>query len=443
MLCGTDAELLVRGHARLGMVMAFGLGNYTAGGRELDVAEAVLAKSTVPPIARSNALLARGFWLADQDQLDQSLPLFEEAVRLAEAAEGPLSRSAMLARTTMASRLVFGNRAGAAKPHVAAALAAMRALGGPGDVRAALEEARFASWMFPLRAATFAEAASAAEGSLASLRSPAANAPPLVIAEVEQRLGNIYLAWGDVSRAQLLIAKSSPVLLASMQGPRWQWDNRIPLTLAAAWSGRAREAEAEGRLVLALDKTLSMGDDGAFSHYTLAEVLLQDRRYTEAQSVLDKLDAALNTAPADRMLKYRGTVDPDDHAVRLMLALQRQEFGPVAAATKQDRPGDPAYLAELRSLAHAAALCGLGRYDEALSDYDVSLARLSSDRYPASPMVAHWRARMGLCALSAGRKERARELSALAIAALEKQASFSAHFKAPVLELQQRLRRGS
>jgi Tfp pilus assembly protein PilF len=91
-------------------------------------------------------------------------------------------------------------------------------------------------------------------------------------------------------------------------------------------------------------------------------------------------------------------------------------------------------------MARAAALCGLGRFEDGLTTFDEWLPRLADDRYDASPLVAQWRARMGLCALQAGHRKQAREGSALASAALTKQPDVSAHFKAPILELERRLR---
>ena len=112
------------------------------------------------------------------------------------------------------------------------------------------------------------------------------------------------------------------------------------------------------------------------------------------------------------------------------------------AATQHWVPTKSSVSVESAWLVRAAALCAARNADEGLAQFVEWLPRLAARSYEASPEVAHWRARMGLCALQVGHKDQAREASALASAAIAKQPAVSAHFKAPVLELERRLRGG-
>jgi hypothetical protein len=91
-------------------------------------------------------------------------------------------------------------------------------------------------------------------------------------------------------------------------------------------------------------------------------------------------------------------------------------------------------------LMRAEALCLDGRAEEGLALYQQWLPPASQDVYEADPGLASTRAKMGLCALRAGRRPLARELSAQASAAIAKQPEVAVRYKLPVLELERRLR---
>ena len=78
---------------------------------------------------------------------NERAPLFERAIEMALAAEGPTSRLAAEIRLDFAYRLAGiagtpGKRSAEAIQHIAAALAAMRSVGGPDDIGAALAQVR-------------------------------------------------------------------------------------------------------------------------------------------------------------------------------------------------------------------------------------------------------------------------------------------------------------
>ena len=106
-------------------------------------------------------------------------------------------------------------------------------------------------------------------------------------------------------------------------------------------------------------------------------------------------------------------------------------------ANKQARSAEVAWLAR------AAALCDLDRAAEGLGLFTEWLPRFAADRYEASPHVAYWRARMGLCALAAGYRQQAIEASRLASAALARQPGVSALYAACITELDRRVKHGA
>jgi hypothetical protein len=126
------------------------------------------------------------------------------------------------------------------------------------------------------------------------------------------------------------------------------------------------------------------------------------------------------------------------------LALLRFEAGDMNAVLELTRGLDPARHSERKYaavwLTRASALCATGHADEALGLYSTWLDKYTANHSPYDPGRASRRARMGLCALSAGKRPLARELSALASEALARQPEVAEVFKAPVLELARKLR---
>ena len=438
-LAADDPDLLVRAHAQLAFVLAAGQGHIDAGGQELDAAEALMARHAVPALARANVLFVRGLWLSDgKGQIDKSIPLFDEAIRLAIEAEGPTSRTAMHARTTLGAQLTFAYRSEQAKPYVDAALAAMRSVGGPDDARAAVEESRFASWMYSFDGTRrFADVVATVARDRAALQSRSWTVPAHVLAEMDLHLGVVYMRWGDYVQGRALMTRAFPICMEHAERGLARNMCLGHAVVAATWAGAHTEADEISNRIMSENKALYTGNDLAWAYDQRAIFLMHERRYDDAQAVLDEFDALPGVAQARDA--GSATQDHDWDEARLVVALERGRFDDVLAMTERrhlkadQRYDDGAFVAR------ASALCGRNRFDEGLALFAQSLPRLARDRSDANPLVAYWRARMGLCALAAGHARLAREASAMASAAIAGQSAVSAHLLAPVAQLKARL----
>lgn len=140
--------------------------------------------------------------MADSGRLDEAMPIFDEAIRLALAAEGPLSRIAINARLSAASRMTLTRRATQAKAYYDAAIEVMRAIGGKDDVRAHVEIVRFKNWMFEIDGTvSAAEVSKAAQDALHSFRSQPWPVPKNIVSEVVQAGAWADFIYGDVRKA--------------------------------------------------------------------------------------------------------------------------------------------------------------------------------------------------------------------------------------------------
>jgi hypothetical protein len=126
-----------------------------------------------------------------------------------------------------------------------------------------------------------------------------------------------------------------------------------------------------------------------------------------------------------------------------MVALESRSAQDVIEMTSGLDANAQASSTEVAWLARAAALCDLDRAAEGLGLFTEWLPRFATDRYEASPHVAYWRARMGLCALAAEHRRQAIEASRLASAALARQPGASALYAACLTELDRRVKHGA
>jgi serine/threonine protein kinase len=439
-LADEEGGLIVRAKSGMANALMFGVGNYADAGKELDEADALMARHPVPPADRANVLLIRGVWLADTGHIEQSWRAFDEAIQLALGAEGLLSRTAMDARTQVAARLIWFGRSEAAKPYLQAALAAMRAMGGPNDERAALEEARSDAYMFTDNGGvTFQETISAFE----QLRN-ATKSRPWFATDTNRRwwdilLADVYRQWGDTARGYELMSSAKATIIADTDGtPSRRHYALFFMIHPAMWSGHVAESEQIAQEMLAISQATSMKGDGERDdRLLLAESMLHAGHIQKAAAVISDLDA-LPGVKVDMEKALAAGQAPED--IRLLLKLDLGEMQSVVALTERMKSRSGVHDDESAWLARATALCALGRSGEALGLFNTWLPRLATDRWEANPKLAFWRARMGLCALRSGQGQQARDASVLADAALAKQPAVSEHFKAPILELRRRLR---
>ncbi len=436
-LADGNAELQVRTHTALAYVLGYGRDDYEAGKRELDAADALMNRSDVSIKTRAEALTIRAISLEHRSPPEIWKPMFDEAIRLGLAADGPLSRRAMNARTSLAMRLVRAHRQDEARPYLDAALAVMRATGGLNDVHAADEMATFAINSFNTGVMPFAEASATIEHSIATMRSQRWPVPVSLISKNELVLGEVHLQWGDVRTAYELTSAAGPRRLLSTQDTD-DWV-QSDTAAAAALAGHAGEAEGLARSNLIRARATANGPALESQYELLAAVLMQDRHYDDAEQVFAEFDGLPGVAQA-RVERSGAARMPS--ITRILVRLERGDSESVLAWTRtlEQDPGQA--RSSFEWLARATALCASGEAVGGLMAFDRALTRLAEQQYEFSPHLAYWRARMGLCALQAGQRQRARVASALASTAIARQPAVSAHFKAPVLELARRLGTG-
>jgi hypothetical protein len=435
-LAGGNAALTARAHASLAQALMYGNKDLPAAKVEIDAAQAALARGAASRIDRALVSFARGNWLAFSSRANEARVMYDETIAAALSEEGPMSKLAMYARLEAAKTLIFDDQNEAGRAYLDAALRMMRSSGGANDVNAALWESRGASWLYMGDALPFAEVSVTFERNLASLLAQKWWSPDKYIATLKTQFGYALLRWGDIERGLKLILMDPTSTADSTPLARW-WKLRSD-TGALMLSDRADQAPAMIRQMLVLQQSWQSPNDIRSTYDWLVRSLVYARRHAEAEQALAEY-RALQGVPADASLTpASGETPPTSH---LLLALETGRYREVLEMTARLEPKPGVHADETAWLARAAALCASGQPAEADRLFAEWLPRLAHDRYEANPHVAYWRARMGLCALAGGHRQRAREASALATAALVRQPGVSEHFKAPVDELRRRFQR--
>jgi len=350
----------------------------------------------------------------------------------------------MNARTALGSILAReGDKEAALRYHLPA-LATMRTLGGPNDVRAAQEEARLANALYakgwgPL---SFTDTQAMIERSLAALKAQSWPVPRNIVNEVNALYGSVLSNWGDVARGYALMEQHAREYLAESPHSAMAEVIRREWADAASRAGHFDEAlDAAVRELKWTRLVVSTPADLFPMYWMVAGTYMDARRFKEAEGVMAEYAALPGGAEAVRTRwgpeAWSGLPFP-------LFPLLRLETGDPKAALEMTQPFDPVRHRgrkfDVFWLIRASALCSTGHAGEGLALFQQLLARGYKDLYDADPGLADARARMGLCALSAGRRQLAREASALASAALAKQPGIAERHKAPILELERRLR---
>ncbi|MEO7243780.1 MAG: protein kinase [Rubrivivax sp.] len=436
-LAREDADLQVRARLVLAKIL-FDQAAYDELGRTLDAVDRSLATergSPSPALADATAL--RGKLLRAQGQGSAAESMFEKAIQIALASEGPLSRRAVDTRLTLLYSLMGHSRSAEARAQADAALATMRALGGADDVGAALAQSHSAGLLFDTGDMPASQALAMATAAQETLARRGPGVPEGVRARVEHDLGWIHLRHGNTERAAELLLPAIPVLRASTESPFERRALATLLGLVKSDLGRHDEADALMREGLEMRKIDSAANPPgiALGHVFIAENLAKQGRSSEAESVLA---AAPDPAGGGKTAsaRFAGNMIA---IWRAEIALQRGDAAPARAALAQ-AGGDLADGDAVYSL-KARALCVGGDAANGWPLMEEQLRDAATERYEYSPQVAHWRALTGLCALDLGRRQRAAELAELAREAFAQRPNVSPYFKAPLLELDRRLAR--
>jgi tetratricopeptide (TPR) repeat protein len=324
------------------------------------------------------------------------------------------------------------------------AFAAMRTLGGPNDVRAAQEEAALAFFLHmngtgPLG---FADAQAMFERSLAALGAHSWPVPRNIVNAVNVLYGSALSSWGDVARGYAMSAPHAREYLASSPHSGMAEVIRLNWAGVASRAGHFEEAQAPAReAVQWWSKAASRPVDAFPAYWLLVDIYINAGRYKDAERTFAEFEALPGGAEALRT--YLGPGEWEGLPFPLLIRL-RLESGEVKGALEMTQALDSQRHAGRKFhgvwLMRAEALCLDGRAEEGLALYQQWLPPAAQDVYEADPGLASTRAKMGLCALRAGRRPLARELSAQASVAIAKQPEVAVRYRQPVLELERRLR---
>jgi hypothetical protein len=399
--------------------------------RVLDAVEHELKSGIGPTSAGARAKAVRAVLMAKANHFDASLPLFLSAIDEALAAEGPLSPTAISIRTQLSRALVVQDRGAEARPYRDAALAAMRASGGAGDIRAALTEASDNQQMFMTKQIPFDEARAAIERDRSAIAARGPLVPDTVKAWIDFDLGSAYVLWGNVELAEPLISSSASTLRPRTEALLKRFELSVYQGALAMFAGRHDQADIFLRERLEVRKLLD-GGRHPFAAYDYAYIALN----LGMQGRLDEAEAVLASAPefeaikgaAKNPLEYR-------QAIHRALARIRLERGDPVFALAQLPPESsdehewsPPFDDRLL---RGEILCALGRRAEGLALMNASIEEGRAHSYQHHPELTRARAAAGLCALADGQRKRAEELAAEARASFVVQPDVSPYFKRP------------
>jgi serine/threonine-protein kinase len=410
----------------------------------VDRAEAVLARAGALHV-RSDArasrawamtLAAQARLLVIRNRLDEAVPSYRQAIAEAEAAEGRLSITAATVRLSIAGVLAETTKyAAEARSFFEPANNVLRELGGPHELRAAFETARFTALRNQLVSVDpVDEVMKVLDASRATLFASPAPVPRSFIEQIDYWKGVMWVNDGDLARGMPLLEASAPALLKTMESPNRR--RRIATFYGRSLMMSGRHEEAAVLLADALkarrDSGLAAHPWAAINYRDVASNLLMQGRYVEALRVLDE-------APAFRPIEGEGG-NPERYSRMLVWTRARIELAQGHAdlalqLLDKSRP-DPSEHEEEKmryTQLEGEALCLVGRRDEGLRvlQSTLTVAVGSGGRVPA-PGWSRLRAVAGQCALAAGRRNIAAQLAASARIGLNEQPAVSPYYSAPL-----------
>lgn len=409
----------------------------------LDELEAELtgrgAKASAP---RAWAMALRARELVVRNSFDEALPLYEQAIEIALLAEGPLSTAAITMRLSLAQRLAETPYADRAQAPFDAALSVMHTLGGAHEIRAAFAAAEFAFKRYiGFRQIKPTEAIAVIERGRAVLMASSLPIPAWFLPQLDYWLGTVDVAYGDVAAALPLMESNGAVLSKALGLP----EARAAVLWLTGWAlgdaGRHDEADRMLRASLQAYRELGGPPSGPkiMVHYMrIAGNLIMQGHYREAGLVLDEKPPD-EGVPGSGLARGFSNVSVAHLQARLRL-LSGDAAGAVALI---EREGDvlqdwPAYHLSL-----GEALCATERRSDGLAWFKRQITAYEQDDFdhPHAPWLARMRAVAGLCALDTQDRAAAVSFATQARTAFTAQPGVSPFYKAPLLTLEQRLRR--
>ncbi len=445
-LAAGDAAL--RLHA--GLQAAAGLeklGRVADADSELGGIESALGRAaSAPSTDRALAWNLRARLLYVGNRSDAATRAYEAGVAEALAAEGPLSRTAIDIRLALAWNLLrHGHEAESRAPREAV-LAALRKRGGADEIRAALVESDFASFLARGGWVPFEQARALVEGDRRFLAEAGPMVPASIAATVDLYLGLMCGQWGDVGEASRLVESAAARLhppADALMPRRGLAMIRGIVAMSAGQHALADEQLRQGRDLLGQmgqGQTPSAAADGIRIAWNLG----MQGRHAEALAAIDGMPASgVDRSEPGSKRQYDQTADVA--RARFLLAA-----GNPAAALQRLPPLDArsgrheSLAQDTGEMVRGEALCALKERAQGLARLQAVVDLYAPDSAPINPWIARTRAVAGLCALSAGRAVLARQMARQAHAALSAQPGVSPYFRAPLVQLERALseRRG-
>jgi serine/threonine protein kinase len=415
----------------------------------LDKVDAVPAAASPAPAqqpattARAWARAARARMLVIQNRQDDAIPVYDQAIAMALAAEGRLSTTAIMIRlyvaNVLAETLTYATRAQAFHDP---AIAALHELGGAHEVRAAFESARFVALRNQLVGVESTEQIlTALQNSRAQLTSTPFPLPDWFVPQVDYWIGVTHINDGHIAGGLPLLEATAPLLLQILESPNRRRRVATFFGRTLMYAGKHELADRYLREALEARRASGMGRHpwAAINYRDLATNDLMSGRYAEAESILDQApEFPPIRGEGMSPVRYGRSLVWTRARVRLMAGKPHEALqllsssAPAADETADDLRGyRPVY---------GEALCAVGRRTEGLAALRQQIAfEEGAAGYPYAPQLARLRSVAGLCALDAGDRPTAVRLGALAHAAFLSQPGVSPFYKTVSLQLDARL----
>jgi tetratricopeptide (TPR) repeat protein len=369
--------------------------------------------------------------------------MFARAIAQALATEGPLSPIAITARLSLAGARQENGAQKQAREPLDAALAALRASGGVGDIRAAREEANFIVHAFQLTQVEAPEALTVLQRCRATLDRHGALVPERIRAQLALNTALLMVDWGDLRAAAPVLEEAALVYERLDEvGARFMLTALRGMT--ALYLGPPEQAEAALRQRLELQRRGGREATplAAYDHAFLTVALLAQGRFTDAERLLKQ---APDFEATRRANEAAGNAMSEATAVvRRMQARVMLERGEAAQAARMLPPAaldtDWKFPTDDYAL-RGNILCATGEHLAGLEVLERTLARHVRSDHPAHPDLGRLAAQVGLCAMAAGRTDRAAALAGQAAEVFQHSGTVQAYFSEPLRELQRRLGR--
>jgi serine/threonine-protein kinase len=395
------------------------------------------------PSLRAKALFQRADLLTAANRRDEAYPLYERAIEMAVSSEGRLSTTAVSARLAYAYHLFASTHADKAVPIMNAGLSALHELGGAHEARALMIAAgmarrRYTSW----DTGTLAEAQAEILKSRVALMEMNLFIPEWFIPQIDFWHGSILAAYGDIAAALPLLEATESMLIKHAAGPYFRFE--IAALTGDVYMMAGRHDLASDRLREALEQRRLAGRGkqpyAVFDYTNLARNLRMQGQFDTALKVLDQ-------APVFEAIRGEGTRNPNRYArflewERAAVLLDRGDFAQALRRLQATAPSADEYDEDIRIFQSQVgeALCANGQ----ASGLDLILRVQAHDaarrlKHPNSPDGARMLAVAGSCALKAGRRDEALQLSSQARATFTAQPGVSPYFKQPLYKLERAL----